>query len=67
MLRNRVFRLFLELNPMTYLIALVREPIYYGRLPDAHTVEAAAACALFSLVFGYKIFSRLESRHIHYF
>jgi lipopolysaccharide transport system permease protein len=63
----KYFRLFLKLNPMTYLIALVREPVYYGRLPGLHTIAAAVVSSVFSLVFGYAIFARLESRHIHYF
>jgi ABC-type polysaccharide/polyol phosphate export permease len=60
------FRIFLAANPMTYLIDLVREPVYYGRVPDAFTLLMAAGCALVSLVFGFAVFSRLESRHIHY-
>jgi lipopolysaccharide transport system permease protein len=62
----RYFRIFLAANPMTYLIDLVREPVYYGRVPDAFTLLMAAGCALVSLVFGFAVFSRLESRHIHY-
>jgi lipopolysaccharide transport system permease protein len=60
------FRAFLAANPMTYLIALVREPVYYGHVPGLVTLAVAAAGSLFSLVLGFAIFSRLESRHIHY-
>ena len=60
------FRAFLTANPMTYLISLVRDPVYYGRVPDAFTLLVAAAGALASLLFGFAVFSRLESRHIHY-
>ncbi|HET9754296.1 MAG TPA: ABC transporter permease, partial [Myxococcales bacterium] len=34
----RAFRLFLRLNPLSYLVPLVRDPVYYGRLPSAHVV-----------------------------
>lgn len=61
-----VFKTLLELNPLTYLIALVREPVYYARLPDAHTVGMAAGLSLFTLFAGFKIFQRLAPRHIHY-
>jgi lipopolysaccharide transport system permease protein len=60
------FKAFLAANPMTYLIALVRDPVYYGRIPEPATLLVAAAAALASLIFGFAIFSRLESRHIHY-
>jgi ABC-type polysaccharide/polyol phosphate export permease len=62
----KYFRAFLAANPMTYLIALVRDPVYYGRVPDSFTVGVAAAGALASLLIGFAIFSRFESRHIHY-
>jgi lipopolysaccharide transport system permease protein len=62
----RYFRAFLAANPMTYLISLVRDPVYYGRVPDSFTLLVATVGALASLIFGFAIFSRLESRHIHY-
>jgi lipopolysaccharide transport system permease protein len=60
------FKSFLAANPMTYLISLVREPVYYGRVPEPLTLLIATAWAVASLLFGFAIFSRLESRHIHY-
>jgi lipopolysaccharide transport system permease protein len=62
----KYFRLFLAVNPMTYLIALIRDPVYYGRVPDLNTLGIATASAIVSLVVGYVVFSRLEPRHIHY-
>ncbi len=62
----RLFQGFLAANPLTYLLALIREPVYYGRFPDARTVGIAAAGSAFMLLVGYKIFERLSPRHIHY-
>jgi lipopolysaccharide transport system permease protein len=62
----RYFRRFLKMNPMTYLIALIREPVYYGRTPGLTTLGIATAVSIASLVLGFSIFSRFESRHIHY-
>ena len=61
-----LFKTFLALNPMTYLIALIREPVYYARLPEARIIGIAAGISLFTLFAGYKIFQRLAPRHIHY-
>jgi ABC-type polysaccharide/polyol phosphate export permease len=63
----RVFRLELAINPMSYLIELVRAPVYYGRLPPLQTVAIATAYALASLAIGFAVFTRLERRHIHHF
>jgi lipopolysaccharide transport system permease protein len=62
----KYFRAFLAANPMTYLIALVRDPVYYGRVPDLSTLGIATGFSFASLALGFAIFSRLESRHIHY-
>ena len=62
----RLFKTFLALNPLSYLITLIREPVYYGRLPQLQTIGIAAGMSLFSLAIGYRIFQRLAPRHIHY-
>ena len=61
-----LFRLELRLNPLSYLIPLVRDPVYFGRLPSLSTVGIALACALGALVGGFAVFTRLEPRHIHH-
>ena len=61
-----VFRTFLALNPLSYFLALVRDPVYYGRFPDARSLAVAAGLSLFSLFAGFKIFQRLAPRHVHY-
>jgi ABC-type polysaccharide/polyol phosphate export permease len=63
----RVFRLELDLNPMSYLVPLVRDPVYYARLPSLTTIAIAVASALLMLVVGYRVFARFEPRHIHHF
>ena len=61
-----IFKTCLKLNPLTYLLALIREPVYYGRLPDPATLAIACAAAAISLLGGFLFFQRLASRHIHY-
>ncbi len=62
----RFFRVFLKTNPLTYLLALVREPVFYGRLPDLHTVLLAFGASALALLVGFVVFQRLSPRHIHY-
>jgi lipopolysaccharide transport system permease protein len=63
----RVFRLELSLNPMSYLVPLFRDPVYFGRVPALATVATAAAWAAAALAIGFVVFTRLEPRHIHHF
>jgi ABC-type polysaccharide/polyol phosphate export permease len=63
----RLFRLELRLNPISYLVPLFRDPVYYGRLPSLSTIAIACGCAGGMLVAGYRVFVRLEPRHIHHF
>jgi ABC-type polysaccharide/polyol phosphate export permease len=53
------FRWIVERNPLTYLIEIVRAPIYYGQLPSLRTIAAALAVSLISLLTGWLIFRRL--------
>jgi lipopolysaccharide transport system permease protein len=61
-----LFRVELKLNPLSYLVPLVRDPVYYGRLPPLPSIAVAVACALGILVVGFAVFTRLEPRHIHH-
>ena len=61
------FRTGLRLNPLSYLVPLVRDPVYYGRLPSAAALLSASAIALGTLVLGFRVFVKLEPRHIHHF
>jgi ABC-type polysaccharide/polyol phosphate export permease len=62
----RFFKAFLKINPLTYLMALIREPVFYGRLPDLHTVLIACGASGLALLIGFVVFQRLSPRHIHY-
>ena len=62
----QLFRLELRVNPLSSLIPLVRDPVYYGRLPSLATVAVALAWAAGALVLGFAVFTRLEPRHIHH-
>ena len=62
----RAFRLFLRINPLWYLLELVRDPVYYGHLPPLKVTAIACAGALAALFTGFAVFQRLSPRHIHY-
>jgi len=62
----RAFRLFLRLNPLSYLLPLLRDPVYYGRLPSLPVVGIASLEAALMLAIGFVVFHRLAPRHIHY-
>jgi len=62
----RAFQLFLRLNPLSYLLPLVRDPVYYGRLPPLSVLGFASAGSLAMLAIGLAVFQRLAPRHIHY-
>ena len=63
----RLFRLELRLNPISYLVPLFRDPVYYGRIPPLSTIGIASGCAVAMLLLGYRVFVRYEPRHIHHF
>lgn len=56
------YRWLVELNPLTILVELVREPIYYGRIPTARTFGLALLFSLAVLWLGWTIFRRLAPR-----
>lgn len=56
------YRWLVELNPLTLLLEIVRDPIYYGRIPSVRTYGLALALALTALVVGWLIFRRLAPR-----
>jgi lipopolysaccharide transport system permease protein len=62
----RPFRMFLRVNPLSYLLQLIRDPVYYGRMPSPQAVAIASLSAVAALVLGFAIFKRLSPRHIHY-
>ena len=62
-----IFRTALSINPLSYLVPLVRDPVYYGRIPPPATLALATAIALSTLVLGFRVFVKLEPRHIHHF
>lgn len=62
----RAFRLFLRVNPLWYLLDLVRSPVYYGRLPSLQVTAIATGAAILAAAVGFAVFQRLSPRHIHY-
>jgi len=57
----------LQLNPFSYLLPLIRDPVYAGALPPLQTMLIALAWALGALAVGFALFTKLEPRHIHHF
>ena len=49
---------FMNLNPMYNLIELFRAPVYLGMIPGPHTILAAVAVAIVSLLVGWAVFTR---------
>lgn len=56
------FLWMIRLNPLVYLLQLLRAPLYYGILPTGLTVLVAAAVAAGGLVIGWLIFRDLSTR-----
>jgi ABC-2 type transport system permease protein len=53
------FRWLVQLNPMTFFVEIVRDPIYNGRIPPLRTFSLALAFAFAALIGGWMIFRRL--------
>jgi ABC-type polysaccharide/polyol phosphate export permease len=62
----RAFRILLRFNPLLYLLQLVRDPVYYGRMPPPQAIWISSAAAVAVLFIGFAVFKRLSPRHIHY-
>jgi ABC-type polysaccharide/polyol phosphate export permease len=56
------FRWIVERNPLTYLIEIVRAPIYDGHLPSMRMLAVASILALISLAGGWLIFRKLAPK-----
>jgi ABC-2 type transport system permease protein len=60
------FRWIIQLNPLVYMIEIVRAPIYYGILPSPATTLIATVVSLGSLAIGWMIFRHMAPRfHAH--
>jgi ABC-type polysaccharide/polyol phosphate export permease len=54
------YRPFLIANPFTYMIKIVRTPVFEGTLPAFRTLAIASGLAVGSLIAGWMIFRRLS-------
>lgn len=60
------YRLPIKLNPLVYIVEIVRDPIYYGILPSPTTLLLAVVLAFGALAIGWTIFRHLAPRfHAH--
>ena len=53
------FRWLVQLNPMTFFIELVRDPIYYGHIPSPRTFGLALFFSFAALIGGWMMFRHL--------
>ena len=60
------FKLLLHLNPMYGLLESLRAPIYQGTAPEMVVLISGLALSLATLIVGWIVFHRFESRFIHY-
>ncbi|MFE4110516.1 ABC transporter permease [Kosakonia sp. YIM B13611] len=58
------FHMIFILNPLVYYIDLFRSPIYYGLMPNAHTLLICSVCSLLSIVCGVFYFRQNEKKVI---
>jgi ABC-type polysaccharide/polyol phosphate export permease len=54
------FRWILELNPMTHIIGAYRSIFYYHQMPNINGLLTVAIFSFVLMLFGYRIFKRLE-------
>lgn len=60
------FRWLIKLNPLVYIVEIVRDPIYYGILPSPMTLLVASVVSFGALAIGWMIFRHLAPRfHAH--
>jgi len=52
---------FVRLNPMVHLLQIVRDPIYYGRLPTLSDLMISSVWALAALISGWLVFRKLSA------
>lgn len=54
------FRSLIEANPLMYLLQIVRDPVYNGRIPSMQFIGIAAGAAGLSFLIGWAVFRRLS-------
>jgi len=60
------YRWLIKLNPLVYIVEIVRDPIYYGIIPSRETLLVATVISLGSLAAGWMIFRHMAPRfHAH--
>jgi ABC-type polysaccharide/polyol phosphate export permease len=60
------FRFLVKINPLSYIVEIVRDPIYYGIVPSQTTLLLSVVVALGALAIGWMIFRHMAPRfHAH--
>lgn len=52
---------FIRLNPLVHLFQIIRDPIYYGRLPTSMDLTISSIWALAALISGWLVFRKLSA------
>jgi len=60
------YQIFIQLNPMTWMLELFRAPIYYGEMPDLTILLLATGAAFVTFAVGWWSFARFSSRFVYY-
>lgn len=66
MLRHRHLGWLVDINPFSWLIELIRQPIITGQLPSAHVAGIAVLIALVAVALAALVLARYERRVIFY-
>jgi ABC-type polysaccharide/polyol phosphate export permease len=56
------YRWLIRLNPLTYIVEIVRDPIYYGILPTPRTFAVATCVSFGAVAIGWMVFRHLAPR-----
>ena len=63
---NQLFMELFDLNPITHILNLVREPFLYGRMPGVESYLFVSGCIIFFAVWAYRMNKRNEKTIIFY-
>lgn len=63
---NEVLLKFFDLNPITHILNLVREPFLYGRMPEAKSYLFTIGCILFFSIWAFLVNRKNEKTIIFY-
>jgi len=57
------YKIFLLINPMTWMVKIFRAPIYEGRIPNQDEIVIASAWGIAALIFGWILFNQKSDEY----